>query len=271
MSSTEHSRPVNGGAVVPILHTVPFHDDTLVTLAESETHYVAMRRVVENMGLDWKSQHAKLKQQSAKFACGDITTHDASGRLQPMLCMPVEKLQLWLACINANKVRADLRSKVERYQTESAIVLHDYWTRRSASAASATVAELMREVEKLTAIVTDLAISHDPRRAALEYASVCELLDEAGALPKGRNSLNRRVGYDLKQRSLKTVANDDPSPVRRAAHTGTWLYKREFADRYMRERGLALVADHNAKVTGGQGVIKFPDRRKTSNEAHPST
>jgi len=183
--------------------------------------------------------------------------------------MPVDKLPLWLVTINPNKIRdVAIRAKVEEYQAESAIALHDYWTKGTASRENAELRDL---VLTLASEVRDLRLMHDPRRAALEYASVCELIDEAGAMPKGRNSLNRRVGYDLKQRSLKTVANDDPSPVRRAAHTGTWLYKREFADRYMRERGLALVADHNAKVTGGQGVIKFPDRRKTSNEAHPST
>jgi hypothetical protein len=124
------------------------------------------------------------------------------------------------------------------------------------------VAKLEAKLAHFENMLTAFAINNDPRRAALEYASVCELLNEAGAFPKGRNSLNRRVGYDLKLRSLKTVANDDPSPVRRAAHTGTWLYRREFAERYMRERGASLVADHNAKVTGGQGVIAFADRRK---------
>jgi hypothetical protein len=57
----------------------------------------AMRRIVENMGLDWSRQHSKLLEQKAKFSCMDIHTHDAGGRLQEMLSMPVEKLPLWLA------------------------------------------------------------------------------------------------------------------------------------------------------------------------------
>jgi hypothetical protein len=49
-----------------------------------------------------------------------------------MLAMPVRKLQLWLNTINPNKVAPAIRPKVERYQAESAIALHDYWTKGAA-------------------------------------------------------------------------------------------------------------------------------------------
>lgn len=89
-----------------------------------------MRRVVENLGLNWAGQHTKLAAQSAKFNCMDIHTVDAAGRSYPMLSMPVAKLPLWLATINPNKITdAEKRQKIEWYQAESAIVLHDYWTK----------------------------------------------------------------------------------------------------------------------------------------------
>jgi len=97
------------------LQTVYFHGDEIVTFEEGGVRYVAMRRIVENIGLDWKSQSVKLMEQKEKFHCGDITTVDAKGRNYPMLCMPVEKLPLWLACINPNKVSETVRPKLERY------------------------------------------------------------------------------------------------------------------------------------------------------------
>nr|WP_243645956.1 phage antirepressor N-terminal domain-containing protein [Volucribacter psittacicida] len=36
--------------------------------------YVAMREIVEGIGLDWKSQHRKLIDQSSKFSFTHITT-----------------------------------------------------------------------------------------------------------------------------------------------------------------------------------------------------
>lgn len=40
--------------------TVNFKGDTLITLEKDGEHYVAVRPIVENMGLDWKRQSEKL-------------------------------------------------------------------------------------------------------------------------------------------------------------------------------------------------------------------
>jgi P22_AR N-terminal domain len=112
------------------LRNVPFHGDVIVTFEAAGVRYVAMRRIVENMGIDWSTQRAKLSEQTAKFSCGDIPTTGLDGKTYQMLAMPVEKLPLWLASINPNKLKNEaVRAKVERYQAESAIALHDYWTK----------------------------------------------------------------------------------------------------------------------------------------------
>jgi hypothetical protein len=112
------------------LRAMDFHGDQVVTFESGGVRYVAMRRIVENMGLAWQSQHPKLLQQTVKFNCHDIITMAADGKERGMLCMPVEKLPLWLACINSNKVRdGAVRVKIELYQSESAVALHDFWTK----------------------------------------------------------------------------------------------------------------------------------------------
>lgn len=111
------------------LVAIDFHGDQLLTFQKDGEPHVAMRRVVENIGLDWSSQRKKLA-DDPRFQCGDITTVDAAGRNYPMLAMPVAKLPLWLATINPNKITDPAkRQKIEWYQAESAIVLHDYWTK----------------------------------------------------------------------------------------------------------------------------------------------
>lgn len=125
------------------LRTVMFHDDEIITFESGGVRYVAMRRIVENIGLAWQSQHAKLLEQRSKFSCNDIVTTGADGKEYAMVCMPVGKLPLWLACINPNKVtdrdpavQAAKRARIERYQAECAIALHDYWTKGAAKRAS---------------------------------------------------------------------------------------------------------------------------------------
>ena len=90
--------------------------------------YVAMREIVEGIGLDWKGQHKKLTSHYQKFSCGHITTTGKDGKKYEMLCMPIKKLNGWLFSINPNKVRADLKERLENYQEECFLALWDYWT-----------------------------------------------------------------------------------------------------------------------------------------------
>ena len=254
------------------LRVVPFHGDEIVTFEAGGARYVAMRRIVENMGLDWSSQRVKLADQRQKFNCGDIATVGADGKEREMLSMPVEKLPLWLASINPNKIgKADVRAKVERYQAESAIALHEYWTKGVAvrggasgvlTAISPQAAKVIcgivkaivhKEVAALAQQAVEHAILADPRRAALNVVSVRQLLDEAKALRKGRRSLNRRVGNALRDRA---ASDQDGGKAMRCPHTGVWLFDRPFADRFMRDGGTVLVKAHNDRIAG-QGRLKL--------------
>lgn len=100
-----------------------------VTLVDNNgVAYVAMREIVEGIGLDWKGQHKKLMEQSEKFNCGHITTVAKDGKNREMLCIPIKKLNGWLFGLNPNKVRADLKERLENYQEECFLALWDYWT-----------------------------------------------------------------------------------------------------------------------------------------------
>lgn len=100
-----------------------------VTLVDNNgVAYVAMREIVEGIGLDWKGQYVKLTAQREKFSCGHITTTGKDGKQYEMLCIPIKKLNGWLFSINPNKVRADLKERLESYQEECFLALWDYWT-----------------------------------------------------------------------------------------------------------------------------------------------
>ncbi len=114
----------------PTVQHLDFHGDQIVTFEHEGVPHVAMRRVVENLGLAWQSQTIKLRDQAEKFSCHDIVTTGSDGKTYAMLAMPASKLPLWLASINPNKIPdVAIREKVELYQAESAIALHDYWTK----------------------------------------------------------------------------------------------------------------------------------------------
>lgn len=107
---------------------VPFNGQDIITVVASGATYVAMRKIVENIGIDWTGQSVKLRKQKEKFGCRDISI-PSKGGIQKMLCIPLKKLNGWLFSINPEKVRADIRDKLIQYQEECFTVLHDYWTK----------------------------------------------------------------------------------------------------------------------------------------------
>jgi hypothetical protein len=104
---------------------VPFHGDNLYLVEHKGDPYVPMKPVVEGMGLDWRSQRAKI---ASKFKGGVEITIPSAGGAQSMICIPLRKLPAWLYSIQPGKVSPEIREKVVAYQEECDEVLWQYWT-----------------------------------------------------------------------------------------------------------------------------------------------
>ncbi|MDR6178357.1 hypothetical protein QE393_001617 [Pseudomonas sp. SORGH_AS 211] len=120
----------------PQLFPVPFNGDTVVLVGQDNEPYVAMKPIVANMGMDWKSQHSKLAERFASTMV-EITTVAEDGKLRGMACLPLKKLPAWLYSISPNKVAPELREKIIRYQEECDDALWNYWTQGVAERPSA--------------------------------------------------------------------------------------------------------------------------------------
>lgn len=126
---------MNSIAILEAVNTsyVPFNGQQILTAVAAGVTYVAMRQIVENIGIDWTGQSVKLRKMKDKFNCRDISMVAADGKLRKLLCIPLKKLNGWLFSINPEKVRADIRDKLIQYQEECFTVLHDYWTKGEAA------------------------------------------------------------------------------------------------------------------------------------------
>ncbi|WP_052235229.1 phage antirepressor N-terminal domain-containing protein [Pectobacterium brasiliense] len=136
---------------------VQFHGQPIITAMVAGVAYVAMRPIVESIGVDWSGQMAKLKTQREKFGCRDIST-PTNGGVQNMLCIPLRKLNGWLFSINPERVRADIKDKLIQYQEECFTVLHDYWNkgeavnpRKAKQSTAKQLTPLRQTVERLIA------------------------------------------------------------------------------------------------------------------------
>ncbi|HEA0471230.1 TPA: phage antirepressor Ant [Escherichia coli] len=122
---------MNSIAILEAVNTsyVPFNGQQIITAMAAGVAYVAMKPIVENLGMSWGTQQQKLMKQLDKFKCIHMNIVAADGKLRKLLCLPLKKLNGWLFSINPEKVRADIRDKLIQYQEECFSVLHDYWTK----------------------------------------------------------------------------------------------------------------------------------------------
>lgn len=125
---------MNSIAILEAVNTsyVPFNGQQIITAMAVGVAYVAMKPIVENLGMSWSTQQTKLMKQISKFNCVHVNMVAADGKLRKLLCLPLKKLNGWLFSINPEKVRADIRDKLIQYQEECFTVLHDYWTKGKA-------------------------------------------------------------------------------------------------------------------------------------------
>lgn len=72
-------------------YLVPFCHSELTLIDCNGEPYVAMRPIVEGMGLAWQSQHEKLKQRFSSTIT-EIVTVAQDGKSRTMTCLPLKKL-----------------------------------------------------------------------------------------------------------------------------------------------------------------------------------
>ena len=106
---------------------VNFLGSEIMVINHDGEPYVAMRTVVEGMGLGWGGQFIKIKQRF-KSTVMEIETVANDEKNRSMLCLPLRKLFGWLMTINPDKVASHKRQTIIRYQNECDDALWQYWT-----------------------------------------------------------------------------------------------------------------------------------------------
>jgi hypothetical protein len=169
-----------------------------------ETTMVAMKPVVEGMGLNWASQFTKITAHPVlSKGIAEIAIPSAGGP-QDMTALPLNRLNFWLATINPKKVPDPAtRAKVVEYQTECADVLFNHFFAKAAGTAldARTVGGIVKAVTNkllaerdeewgrrfaiLQAEIRTLIVEGDPRIAVVEYRPMLDVLKDEGVVQKG--------------------------------------------------------------------------------------
>lgn len=134
--------------------TIPFYEDTLIVqLGEDGEIYVALRPIVESLGLSWGSQLNRIKRDavlSKKMQTLSVfvmnTQGTPDGQHREVVCLPKQYISGFLFGINAGRIKdVKLRTKVIQFQEEAHLILDAAFTGDAESAMAAIRRRYVRQ------------------------------------------------------------------------------------------------------------------------------
>ncbi|MFK4047266.1 phage antirepressor N-terminal domain-containing protein [Roseomonas mucosa] len=257
------------------LTQVDFHGATLVAIkgTSPETTLVAMKPVVEGMGLNWEKQREKINAHpvlgSAPTIRGVQLPNDTQSREH--LFLPLNRLNFWLATVNVNSIaKPEVRQTVIAYQTECADVLFAHFFGKATQALTAqqtggitkavigkAISELVEStIAPLAEQVRTLIIANDARVAVVDFRPMLSALIDAGVEPKRRRALSQRCS----KRCIAWLVNSNRGQfIRESRETGRMLFQVDALNDWMKAEGKTLIRAHLDRLAG-QTVINFPKK-----------
>lgn len=108
--------------------TVSFNNQSLITVEQNGVHYVAMKPICENIGIQWESQYNRIRRDDVLNSVIFIMNMTGSdSKNYQMICLPIEYLNGWLFGIDINRCKPEIRDTLIKYKKECYQALHDYW------------------------------------------------------------------------------------------------------------------------------------------------
>lgn len=108
--------------------TISFNNQSLITVEQNGNHYVAMKPICENIGIQWESQYNRIRRDDVLNSVIFIMNMTGSdSKNYQMICLPIEYLNGWLFGIDINRCNPEIRDTLIKYKKECYQALHDYW------------------------------------------------------------------------------------------------------------------------------------------------
>lgn len=121
---------------------IPFHGTNITAMNDEGKPLVSLRHVCDSLGIDTDSQRKKLLNKP--WACTVLSTVQVPGDTQARKWLMIDRrtLTMWLATIEASRVKPEARPVLEAFQNEAADALDAYFHDGGAINPAATTAQL---------------------------------------------------------------------------------------------------------------------------------
>ncbi|WP_188092600.1 RhuM family protein [Azospirillum sp. B21] len=111
------------------LVVVDFHDQKVPIVHHEGRPYVPLKPICDNLGIDWSSQHKRVKRDPVLNEGMVNLTMPSKGGAQEMACLPLEYLNGWLFGISDNAVSEGVKDRLLMYKRECYSALSSYFSR----------------------------------------------------------------------------------------------------------------------------------------------
>lgn len=112
------------------VQNISFNGQTVPVFTQNNQHYVAMKPICENIGLDWKAQYDRIKRHAVLSEGMVMMTTPSKGGEQQTICLPLDYLNGWLFGVESNRVKPQIRESLLQYQRECFRVLNEHFNSR---------------------------------------------------------------------------------------------------------------------------------------------
>lgn len=108
------------------------NNQELVIISENAGKLVPIKPICSALGIDFKSQYAKLKDDENLSSVMVLsTTTGADGKNYEMTCLPLKYIFGWLFTINPGNVSPEAKTYILKYRMECYDVLFNHFSERS--------------------------------------------------------------------------------------------------------------------------------------------
>ncbi|NLD09767.1 MAG: hypothetical protein GX667_09310 [Xanthomonadaceae bacterium] len=158
--------------------SVKFHDQTIQVLQHEDKPYIAMRSLCENIGLDWEGQRQRINRNKVlKATACMIKAVAEDGKSREIFAIPLGYLNGWLAGIDINRVKPEIRETLYLYQLECYDVLYNHFLPEVAAVYPNTIdIEQQHEIKSL--------VNEVSRKSGIHYQGIYTRLYEKFKIPR---------------------------------------------------------------------------------------
>lgn len=169
---------------------IPFQGKNIAASATGDSYVVSLRRVCENIGIDYSSQYKRLMGRSWATVV-KMTTVGADGKNREMVMVDRRTFLMWLATISTSMVKsAKARKAIDAYQKKASEVLDDYFGDDVDKALEQARAQLKRQKGAVT-VAKAIGFS----KSTISFTELSAILNQAG-YKTGRTRFVRQLVHD---------------------------------------------------------------------------